>query len=150
MMLAKTFKEKNWRFFPIWASFSITIVNEPLLLKILWQRWFPLWCEWSFRSQGPTGWWCRSCWTCVECIHVPSASILFSARRLSCLGNRTSLGGIALLLLFIYKYVADTSFVLISCVATSDGVSRSLLHCSHFWYHCLLIFVPMCIYLDSF
>ena len=54
----------------------------------------------------------------IYILYVP-----ISARRLSCLGNRTSLGGIALLLLFIYKYVADTSFLLISCVATDDKVS---------------------------
>ena len=54
-------------------------------------------------------------------VHNFCCSIFCSARFLKVLSNRSSLDGIALLTLFIYKYVADTSFTLISCTRTNNG-----------------------------
>jgi len=41
--------------------------------------------------------------------------IFSSARCLKALSNRSALSGITLLSLFVYKYVADTSFTLLNC-----------------------------------
>ena len=45
----------------------------------------------------------------------------YSVRFVKMLSNRSSLNGITLLSLLIYKYIADTSFTLISCTNTSNG-----------------------------
>lgn len=47
--------------------------------------------------------------------------IICSARSFKMLSERSSLNGITLLSLLIYKYIADTSFILISCSSTSTG-----------------------------
>lgn len=45
-----------------------------------------------------------------------------SARYVRALSNRSALKGITFLSLFIYKYIADTSFIFISCLATNFGL----------------------------
>ncbi|CAI8015362.1 hypothetical protein GBAR_LOCUS9518, partial [Geodia barretti] len=53
------------------------------------------------------------------------ASYIFSARFSKHLSNRSSLKGITFLSLFIYKYIADTAFIFISCNQTEFGLVRS-------------------------
>ncbi|CAI8015363.1 hypothetical protein GBAR_LOCUS9518 [Geodia barretti] len=50
------------------------------------------------------------------------ASYIFSARFSKHLSNRSSLKGITFLSLFIYKYIADTAFIFISCNQTEFGL----------------------------
>ena len=40
----------------------------------------------------------------------------FSARYISRLAKRSALGGISLILLFVYKYITDVSFLIFNCV----------------------------------
>ena len=49
--------------------------------------------------------------------------LLFRARRSHYLGEHSALRGIGFMGLFIYKYIADTSFVMISCVDAGGFVS---------------------------
>ena len=42
--------------------------------------------------------------------------VAFSARYISRLAKRSALGGISLILLFVYKYITDVSFILFNCV----------------------------------
>lgn len=51
------------------------------------------------------------------------------ARFIKPLGNRSALKGITFLFLFIYKYIADTSFILISCNNTSFGLVSHTIVC---------------------
>ena len=58
---------------------------------------------------------------CVLCIRFP-----FSANRVKQLSHRENYGfhGFYLLLLFVYKYFVDTSFIFVSCTNV-DGESVS-------------------------
>jgi len=49
--------------------------------------------------------------------------LLFRARRLRYLAEHSALRGIGFMGLFVYKYIADTSFVMISCVDAGGFVS---------------------------
>ena len=56
--------------------------------------------------------------TCIVFLFAAfTCNLLFSARFIcvKALSNRKSIHGMVLLSLFVYKYVADTSFILISC-----------------------------------
>ena len=56
----------------------------------------------------------------------------FSARFNSTVSSRGSIHGLSLLGLFIYKYLADASFITISCrITDTDFVSGCLLMCLH-------------------
>ena len=57
---------------------------------------------------------------------LDSLFLLFRARRLRYLGEHGALRGIGFMGLFIYKYIADTSFVMISCVDAGGFVSLLL------------------------
>lgn len=56
-------------------------------------------------------------------VHMLRISSLRS-RKIRMLGNHSALKGITFLSLFIYKYVADTSFIFISCLETDRGLVR--------------------------
>ena len=47
---------------------------------------------------------------------------VYRVRFIKRLSNRSALKGITFLFLFIYKYIADTSFILISCNNTRFGL----------------------------
>ena len=49
--------------------------------------------------------------------------LLFRARRLRHFAEHSALRGIGFMGLFVYKYIADTSFVMISCVDAGGFVS---------------------------
>ena len=64
--------------------------------------------------------------TLFESLSLSPDSARFSKR----LSNRSSLKGITFLSLFIYKYIADTAFIFISCNQTEFGLVRGQLgHC---------------------
>lgn len=55
-------------------------------------------------------------WHYAACFSLPSA------RFIRPLSNRSALKGITFLSIFVYKYLADTSFIFISCLSTSFGL----------------------------
>ena len=50
---------------------------------------------------------------------------LHSARYISAISSRSALHGLSLLGLFVYTYIADTSFLIASCRVTDTGFVRS-------------------------
>ena len=82
---------------------------------------------------------CLCAWLCSTSWRFLSPC--FRARCLKILSNRTSLGGISLLLLFVYKYIADTSFILVSCVATGDVSALCVCVCMRAWVICVSLCV---------
>ena len=60
-----------------------------------------------------------------DCKLLITHSLSNSARFSKKLSNRSSLKGITFLSLFIYKYIADTAFIFISCNETEFGLVSS-------------------------
>ena len=71
------------------------------------------------------------CWRVLLCDHV-----IFRARCIRAFGSHSALKGITFLSLFIYKYIADTAFVFVSCIETDIGLVSEL----------ALIFLSVCLF----
>ena len=61
--------------------------------------------------------------------------IICSARRIKLLSNHSALKGITFLSIFVYKYIADTSFILISCSTYEEyGFVSAITQAMHSYY----------------
>ena len=61
--------------------------------------------------------------------------LLFRACRSQLLAEHSALWGMGFMGLFVYKYIADKSFVMISCVDTGGFVSHFVLETIHNFQH---------------
>ena len=60
----------------------------------------------------------------LDCMHV--CVHILRTRYLKPLGRHSALKGITFLSFFVYKYIADTAFIFVSCLDTAVGFVSAL------------------------